>query len=159
MATLKTSGLTEVMKMLEQIGQNTDEIVAKATIAGASVATDEMRKEISNLRTSDQYAGGNGKRYPLKSDIKGLLDSLGFTPVRFNDSIADVNVGFDGYNSSKSKKYPKGHPNRMVANSINKGTSFLIAQPFINRTKRKAQDACIAKMQEELDKEIKKLSK
>lgn len=158
MSNLKTSGLNEVMKMLEKLGQNTDEIVAEATKAGASIATDVMRQEISSLRTSDEYAGGNGKRYPRKSDIKGLLDSLGYTPVRFNDSIADVNVGFDGYNSSKSKKYPKGHPNRMVANAINKGTSFLIAQPFISRTKRKAQSACIDKMQEVLDQEIKTFS-
>ena len=156
---MKTTGIEETMKMLEKVAANTDEVVADVTRAGASVTADEMRSELKSLKTSDKYEGGNGKRYPRAKDVKGLLDSLGYTPVGFNDSVADSNVGFDGYNENKTKKFPNGHPNRMIANSINKGTSFMIAQPFINRTKRKAQAKCIDTMQAMLDKEIKKITK
>ena len=71
----------------------------------------------------------------------------------------DINTGFDGYNSHITKKYPKGHANQMIANAINKGTSFLQAQPFINRTRSKARNAAVEEMQKELDKGIKKLTR
>ena len=159
MAKVKTTGLNETLKMLESIERNTDEILEDVLREGAMIATDEMRSQISKLRTSDEYEGGNGKRYAKKSDVQGLLDSLGFAPVRFNDSVVDSNVGFDGYNNNKTKKYPKGHANRMVANAINRGTSFMIAQPFINRTKKAAEAKCNEVMQKRLDEEIQKLTK
>ena len=159
MAKVKTTGLNETLKMLESIERNTDEILEDVLREGARIATDEMRSQISKLRTSDEYEGGNGKRYAKKSDVQGLLDSLGFAPVRFNNSVVDSNVGFDGYNNNKTKKYPKGHANRMVANAINRGTSFMIAQPFINRTKKAAEAKCNQEMQKKLDEEIQKLTK
>lgn len=151
---VKTTGLNETIKMLEKLSLNTDEIMGDVTIEGAKIATDTMRSEIKNLRTSDKYAGGNGKRYAKKEDVQGLLDSLGYTPTQSKGTIIDSNVGFDGYNSNKTKKYPQGHANRMIANAINKGTSFMIAQPFINRTKKRAQESCINAMQKALDKII-----
>lgn len=159
MPKLKTTGLNETLKMLESIEGNTDEILEDVLREGAMIATDEMREQISNLRTSDEYEGGDGKRYAKKSDVKGLLDSLGFAPVRFNDTVVDSHVGFDGYNNDKTKKYPKGHANQMIANAINKGTSFMIAQPFINRTKKAAEAKVNEIMQKKLDEEIQKLTK
>lgn len=159
MAKVKTTGLNETLKMLESIERNTDEILEDVLREGAMIAADEMRSQISKLRTSDEYEGGNGKRYAKKSDVQGLLDSLGFAPVRFNNTVVDSNVGFDGYNNNKTKKYPKGHANRMVANAINRGTSFMIAQPFINRTKKAAEAKCNQEMQKKLDEEIQKLTK
>ena len=47
----------------------------------------------------------------------------------------------------------------MIANAINKGTSFLIAQPFINRTRNKAKTDAVETMQKELDREIERLTK
>ncbi len=159
MAKVKTTGLNETLKMLESIERNTDEILEDVLREGAMIATDEMRSQISKLRTSDEYEGGNGKRYAKKSDVQGLLDSLGFAPVRFNNSVVDSNIGFDGYNNDRTKKYPKGHANRMIANAINRGTSFMIAQPFINRTKKAAEAKCNEVMQKKLDEEIQKLTK
>lgn len=159
MPKLKTTGLNETLKMLESIEGNTDEILEDVLREGAMIATDEMREQISKLRTSDEYEGGDGKRFAKKSDVKGLLDSLGFAPVRFKDTVVDSNVGFDGYNNDKTKKYPKGHANQMIANAINKGTSFMIAQPFINRTKKAAEAKVNEVMQKKLDEEIQKLTK
>ena len=159
MAKLKTSGINETIKMLEALGKNTDDIFSDALKKGAGVATDSMRLEVKSLKTSDEYEGGNGKRYAKPADVKGLLDSLGFTPVKSQGTILNVNVGWDGYNSDKTKKYPNGHANRMIANAINKGTSFMIAQPFINKAKRKAESKCIDAIESELTKELKKISK
>ena len=159
MAKVKTTGLTETMKMFEQLTVATDDIVKEVVKEGSAVTTDTMRAEIKALKTSDKYAPKKGKRYAMPDDVKGLLDSLGYTPVDEKGTIFNANVGFDGYNSHKTKKYPNGHSNRMIANAINKGTSFMYEQPFINRTKKKAQDKCVATMQKELDKAIEKIAK
>lgn len=158
MAKVKTTGLTELLKELESLNANTDEILEQVTLEGASVTTDVMRSEIKSLKTSNEYEG-DGKRYANPKDVKGLLDSLGFTPTQTKGSKIDSNVGFDGYNSNKTKKYPNGHANRMIANAINKGTSFMYAQPFINRTKKLAEQKCIESMQAVLDKAVKQIIK
>lgn len=159
MPKVTVKGLNETIKMLERIESNTDEIIEEALKKGGGKVADIMRSEIGNLRTSDEYSRGDGKRYPMRSDIQGLLDSLGYTPVQLNGSIFDINTGFDGYNSNKTAKYPQGHANQMIANSINKGTSFLVAQPFINRTRTKARNEAIDEIQKELDLGLKKITK
>lgn len=159
MAKVKTTGLTELLSELERLNANTDEILEDVVIAGASVTTDTMRAEIKKLKTTDEYGVKKKMRYANPKDVKGLLDSLGYAPTQTRVSKINSNVGFDGYNSNKTKNYPNGHANRMIANAINKGTSFMHAQPFINRTRRKANDKCIDEMQKELDREIKKFIK
>lgn len=159
MAKVKTTGLTELLKELEKLEANTDEILDEVTLEGAGVVADVMRAQIRSLKTSDEYEGGNGKRYAKPEDIKGLLDSLGYTPTQFKGTKIDSNVGFDGYNSNKTAKYPNGHANRMIANAINKGTSFMIAQPFISRSKRQAEKEAIDQMEKSLDEAVKKYVK
>jgi HK97 gp10 family phage protein len=159
MANLKTTGLNETIKMLEKIEDDTDYIIEEALKESGGVVCDVCRKEISSLRTSDQYEGGNGKRFAKPSDIKGLLDSLGYSPVQLNGTVFDIKCGWGGYNKNKTKKYPNGHANKMIANAINAGTSFQIAQPFINRTAKKSKEEAIQKIQEVFDKAIKNLTK
>lgn len=159
MAKVKTTGLNETIKMLEKIEGDTDYIIEEALKKSGGVVCDVCRQEISSLRTTDQYEGGNGKRFARPSDIKGLLDSLGYSPVQLNGTVFDIQCGWGGYNKNITKKYPKGHANKMIANAINAGTSFQIAQPFINRTARKSKEGAIQKIQEVFDKEIQKLTK
>lgn len=159
MPKVTVKGLTETVKMLEKIEKDTDEILEETLKKGGGIVTDTMRSELNALKTSNEYAGGDGKRYASPAEKQGLLDSLGYTPVKMNGSKFDINTGFDGYNSNVTKKYPKGKANQMIANAINKGTSFLIAQPFINRTRNKAKTDAVETMQKELDREIERLTK
>ena len=160
MAKVKTEGLTELLKELEKLEGDTDEILEEVTLEGAGVVTDVMRKEIQSLKTTDEYEGDKRKkRYAKPEDVKGLYESLGYTPIQFKGTKIDSNVGFDGYNSNRTKKYPNGHANRMIANAINKGTSFMVAQPFINRSKRQSEKKCIELMQAKLDQAVKKIVK
>lgn len=159
MPKVTVKGLTETVKMLEKIEKDTDSILEEALTEGGGIVTDTMRAELNQLKTSDEFQTGNGKRYCRPEEKKGLLDSLGYTPVRMKGTVFDINTGFDGYNSNVTKKYPKGHANQMIANAINKGTSFMIAQPFINRTRNKAKTDAVEEMQEKLDKEIERLTR
>lgn len=158
MPKVTVKGLTETVKMLEQIEKDTDDILEESLKKGGGIVTDIMRSELNQLKTSD-VSHAEGMRYARPEEKKGLLDALGYTPVKMDGSKFDINTGFDGYNDHVTKKYPKGHANQMIANAINKGTSFIVAQPFINRTRNKAKTQAVEAMQEELDKEIKRLTK
>ena len=157
---LDTSGLQQTMDMFDKLDNASPQMLDDAVKAGINVVADEMRSQISILKTSDNFEGYEGKHYPSKKDVQGLLDSMGYTKTQTKSGgIMDAKVGFDGYNDVKTKKYPKGHANQMIANSINKGTSFLTAQPFFNRTKNKSQQSAIDEMQKSLDKSIKSVVK
>lgn len=155
-----TSGLSQTIDFFEKLDKGSPEVLEAALKAGINIVADEMRAQITVLKTSDNYEGGNGKHYPSKKDVQGLLDSMGYTGTKTQaGGVMDVKVGFDGYNDHITKKYPKGHANQMIANSINKGTSFLIAQPMFNRTKNKSQQQAIDAMQKSIDESIRALEK
>lgn len=164
MAGITTKGLTETMKMLEKLDRNTDKIIEDALKEGIGIVTDEVRKQIKGLKTGreekkDWKEKDDGTSYPSKKAVQGLLDSLGYTPIKMNGTKFDVKAGFDGYNNVITKRYPRGHSNKMMANKIDKGTSFMPAQPFLNRAKKQAQKACHEAIEKKIDQEIKKINK
>lgn len=84
--------------------------------------------------------------YPLQK--QGLQDSLGIARMKATPSGLDVKLGFDGYNDIKTKKYPKGQPNMMIARSVNIGTTWLRPTYFMDRTVT-ANEAKVNKVIEE----------
>ena len=113
------------------------------------VVADKMRAETEALKTSKQYKTKE-KRYCTENEKKGLVESFGVTPIGSRNYIYDAKAGFDGYN-----EHIKSKPaNPMIANFVNRGTSYMRAQPFINRTKRAAETQAYQAMQDELNKVI-----
>jgi hypothetical protein len=69
-----------------------------------------------------------------------------------NGGYWNVKVGFDGYNEHRTEKYPNGHPNSMIARSIEGGTSFLKPMPFVApalKAKRKEAEEAMAEAVED----------
>ena len=66
----------------------------------------------------------------------------------------NVKLGFDGYNSVKTKKYPKGQPNALIARVTESGSSYRTKTPFIRpavrATKKAAEQAGQAKIDERI---------
>lgn len=55
--------------------------------------------------------------------------------------MLNVKLGFDGYNGMKTKKYPKGQPNVLLARSIESGSSIAKKRPFVAPAVRKTKKA------------------
>lgn len=143
------SGIYDLVKELEKYTQNTDEHMRMVVYKGMEVVADKMRSEVEGLKTSKQYKT-KGKRYCTENEKKGLIESFGVTPIGARNYVYDANAGFDGYN-----EHIKSEPaNPMIANFVNRGTSYMRAQPFINRTKRTAETQALQAMQDELNKVI-----
>ena len=71
----------------------------------------------------------------------------------------NVLIGFDGYNGIRTKKYPGGQPNQLIARSVERGTSFRRAYPFIKKTVRSSKAAAQKKMLETYEEEVNKITK
>ena len=155
---ITTFGIDDLVAELQRIENSTDDIMRSVVKDGVNVVADTMKAQLRALKTTkdDKYVGKTSKRYATKNEKEGLIESMGYTHIDLRDDVYNAKVGFDGYNNTKTKKYPKGQPNPMIANFIDRGTSYMIAQPFITKTKNLAKANALDKMQQALDREITK---
>lgn len=138
-----------------------DQVCGRAIYAGAAVAADAVRDEIKSLPTDNRFVkGGDKLTGPGERQKQGLLDSLGVTPMSDDGKgFLNVKIGFDGYNKIKTKRWPKGQPNQMVARAIERGTSFMMQNPFMKRAVSKSKKRALAAMEKTASREIEKIMK
>ena len=149
--------------MLAKLGLNTEKIIGKAVYAGAGVIADAVRQSVNSLPIVSSKESFGTPSKPISgvttSQKKGLLDGLGISKMRTENGYYHVKVGFNGYNRTKTKKYPSGQPNILIARSVENGTSFRVKQPFVSPAVRRAKKTAEQKMKEVLDEEINRLEK
>lgn len=160
MAKITFSGLDTYMEQLERLGQNSENAAKMALYEGARIAADEMRESIQRLPTQEEWGSKTEPAKGIKKVQKqGLLDGFGISPMQNEDGCINVKIGFHGYNAFKTKQYPNGQPNAMIARSVESGTSFQRKTPFVARAVRKTKQRAEAKMKEIFENEIEKIMK
>ena len=168
---MEMKGVDEYIATLKRISDNSEAILNKALYEGAGVMAEELKTQIEALPTvKDEYnlvvysnekrGVKEGAKYKLsETQKKGLLDSLGIAPFNVKNGVVDTHIGFDGYNDIKTKKYPKGQPNQLIAQVIESGSSFFTKKPFIRKAARVGKAKTEETMIEVIDKEINRLNK
>lgn len=160
MATIKIDGLEGYEKKLEQLNVNVTGILKRGVYEGADVVADAVRASISSLPTVSNKAkmaayGAKEATNLSEEQKRGLLNGLDLSQMRNNDGVVSTKLGFGGYNTVKTKKYPKGQPNRMIAAAVESGTSASRKQPFfrpaVNKTKSQATAAMSARVTEDIN--------
>lgn len=162
MATIRFSKLKDYELMLSRLESGSEEIAGKAIYAGAKIIADQVKENLNQLNTSTQQIAMISAReekptYITDTAKDALINSFGITPMQKDaDGMYNVKLGFDGYNSIKTKKYPKGQPNQLIARACESGSTAMIKQPFMRDAINKSKRAAVNKMAEVLDAEIKK---
>jgi hypothetical protein len=151
MARIKVQGLDDYAKRLEQLGsvRSTNRVIKSAIYDGAAVVADAMKDEASTIPVVPENAHGDPAHQlngATAAQIRGLQEGLGVARMLSDGNGWNTKVSFDGYNSTKTAKYPGGQPNAMIAASIEAGTSFRRKNPFITRAIRKAKASAEAAM-------------
>lgn len=161
MASFQFKGLEKYEQMLSSLSSGSRRIAGKAVYAGAKIIADQMRKEIESLKVSkSSYATpGHPSKAINPAQQKGLLDGLGIASIQEDNGYIHVKVGFDGYNSLVTRAHPKGQPNAEVARSLQKGTSYMIQQPFVTRAVKKSRNPAEKEMAKIIEAEIEALTK
>lgn len=164
MAKIEVKGIDDYISMLNRVSKNTEEILNKALYEGAGVMTNEIKNNIEALPavTEDYnlnaYKKGEKSKLSIKQK-KGLLNSLGIAPFGVKNWVVDTHIGFDGYNDIKTKKYPKGQPNAMIARTVESGSSYFKKTPFIRKAIKSGKGKTEEAMAKVIENEINKLKK
>lgn len=155
MASWKFEGLDEYLIQLEKLSQRADETIGEAIYEGAAVVAKACANAIDELPVNNQFNSGG-----ITSVQKaGLKEGFGISHAQTDKDYRHVKLGFDGYNGQKTKKYPNGQPNSVIARSINSGSSYRKKNPFMDRATRSAKASCESTMQKVIEKEISKIMK
>lgn len=136
MAKYQFKGLEEYARYLQRIGANTPEICGSAVYAMADIVADKVRENIGLLPTVTEAEALAAYKHKKKVGLtnaqkKGLEEGFGISPMQNDDGYYNVKLGFDGYNKVKTRKYPKGQPNALIARATESGSSVREKTPFI----------------------------
>lgn len=149
MATMRFDGLQEYLEKLQRVEKNTPEVIGKVVYEMAGIVADEVKANIEALPVSPDAealkAYGEKSKAPITvSEKKGLEKGFGISPMLNERGYYHVKLGFDGYNETKTKKYPQGQPNVMIARSIESGSSVRDKHPFVrpavNAARKRAEE-------------------
>ena len=164
MAKFTVDGLDEYINCLNQIQACSSEIWGKSIYAGAKIVADAIRANLEDLPAAEDLIGviayvRKGRAPLTETPKQGLLDGLGISKMETSMGYYHVKIGFDGYNQIKTKAYPKGQPNIMVARAVENGSSISKRRPFIKPAIRDTREAMEQEMADVINEEIEKLMK
>lgn len=157
MATFQFEGVDDYIAQLQRLYGDTEEMIGRAIYEGAAVVMRSVVDAIDGIHTDDHYGTQDYmKTGPTTYQKEGLLRSVGIASLRQDGTFWNVKIGFDGYNGIKTKTWPKGQPNAMIARSVESGTSFMAKQPFMRKAENSSRVKCEQAMAKEIDKELTK---
>lgn len=142
MATISFPGMDAYLKSFDKIASEVPRIESQALFDGAGLLADAVGQEIDGLTELNQIQ---------RRDLRKGMGIAGFWS---EDGATVTKIGFEGYNSIKTRRWPNGQPNAMIARSLIRGTSWMRANRFTARAAKKDREACIRAMQERVDREF-----
>lgn len=161
MAKITFRGLDEYIRAIEKLGADSETMIERSIYPGAAVIADAVKAGINSLNTREdgvRYGGGHKAPGPTAQEKHDLAESFGLAPMRNDAGYINTKAGFGGYGSHKTKSFPRGVPNALVARSCESGTSWMNKQPFMRKavtsSRKKAETEIIKAFDEETKKRM-----
>ena len=162
MATIQFKKGDEYLMKISQLEALTkDELIGGALYGAAGIVADEIRAQLDKVPTDERYGTtSEPTNGPKKGQVKGLETSLGIAKMQDDGTgYINVKIGWNGYNQIKTKQWPNGQPNQMVARSIERGTSYMTANAFVKRAVAASKKRAIEFMKHAVDQKIEETMK
>lgn len=146
-----TVGLDEVMAMLNKLDENTEAIAKRALYIGAKVVADAYTAAVNSIRTSARrWHREPGGRLPTREEKDAL--HIGISRFRGDTTEVDTIIGVaEGYTTVGGRQ----KATKLIARSINSGTSFMQKQPVFRKasstSRRAGQEAVVAEAERLID--------
>lgn len=163
MATIEFTGIDEYAAKLRALGKAGTSICRAAVYDGAAVLADAVRQKIESLPTIEPKEAVIAwwNEIPVRGITQeqkdGLLDGLHVQRIRDENGFICTEVGFAGYNSVETRKFPGGQPNALIARSMESGSSARDKQPFIRPTVNQVRGAAETAMEIKINDMISKI--
>lgn len=138
-----------------------EEVCGPAIHDAAGLVADEIRQELSSVPTDEEFGTPENPVKGIKAAQKqALLECEGITTMQEDSSgFLNVKIGFDGYNDIKTKRWPNGQPNQLIARSLESGTTWMTKTPFVKRAVAKSRKKALEIMEKKVDEGIEKIMK
>ena len=139
--TISTEGIGELSALLARLGDKAQDVASGALFEGAGVVADAYTAAINSIQTAPfKYARKGEKRLPSPEEKAALLGKSGI--AKFNKTGEEVNTligisGAAGY--ADVAEHTKAV--RLIARSINSGTSFMNKQPVFRKAASQSSGA------------------
>lgn len=149
---ISTNGTAELEEMLNRLGESAYKVGKAALYEGAKVVADSYTAAVKSIAVSARrWHNEPGGRLPTREE----RDSLGIGIAKFQENGLDevsTIVGVpDGYTTVNGRQ----KATKLIARSINSGTSFMKKQPVFRRaattSRAPAQEAMIRKADEMIE--------
>lgn len=157
---MEITGFKDLEMQLSKIGDL--DFAKEVAEAGAKPLADAIRKSIENLPEDEFRFLQPGEKFDgvPKNQKKDLLDSLGVSPADVDHGgNTNIKVGFDGYGTYKTARYPQGLPNALLMRAIESGSSVRKKRPTIRPTVNKVRSETTEAMQLKYDERIHSIKK
>lgn len=156
MAKITMEGLDEYTKALSRLQTGVkDKVIGPAIYQGAEIVADRVRAEIQSLPVDGGHGTpANPLMGPNQIQKDALLASFGISRMQEDDGVYNVKLGFEGYNPIRTRRWPNGQPNAMIARAIERGTSFLQKNPFMKRATGSSKIHALEAMKKSVERDI-----
>ena len=154
MAKMTLKGFEEYERALSRMKASyQDDVIGACVYAGANVVANAVKNSIREL---PEVNGFGTEKHPLPGGVnaiqkKGLLDGFGISKMQNDNGYRNVKLGFDGWNDIRTKKFPNGQPNQLVARGCESGTSWKQKKPFVRPAVNKSRGKCVEVMKSTCD--------
>lgn len=165
MAEFTNEGMQEFIDLCIFTDRQLERVIGRSIYPGGKLVANAVKKAIEGIHTDDhlfKFAAEHDRMRagPTKREKAWIAKSFGIAEIRRNVHGWNVKLGFDGYSDIRTTnpRIKMGVlPNALIARSVNSGTSFMAAQPFMDITVRQNTKACEKVIEEQFDKEIAKI--
>lgn len=163
MAKIEFKGIDEYVKVLAKLEHGGKGIIKAAVYEGADEVADAIRANVSSLPVISTHEAIVNWRQDVPNDgitaeqKQGLLDGFGLSPMKEEGGFIFTKAGFTGYNGVKTKAYPNGQPNPLIARSLESGSSARKKHPFVRPAVNKSKAAAVQRMGAKLDEMLTKV--
>lgn len=153
-------GIDKYINKLSNLEFQGHEVIGRCVYEGAGIVADAMRRELQAIPVTVKHGTEADKIDGCTPAQKaGLLEGFGISHMQDDGGYYHVKLGFQGYNNQRTKAYPGGQPNSVIARSIDSGTSFRKARHFVNRAVNATKSQAEKAMAEQFDKEVEQIMK
>lgn len=158
MAIVKVEGIDELLLFCQIAQSKADRHIGRAIYPAAGYVMQEVVKHMNNIVTDDSPFWLRPYRLgPTKKQKEWMIKSAGIAKLKHKRTVIDVKIGFDGYMPIKSTTSKNGlQPVALIARSVNKGTSFMAAQPFMDLAIQTSEKQAVEIMDKALNEELEK---
>ena len=163
MAKMTVTGLDQYLSNLKQLSNEAEHINKGALGEGARVAADAIGNAIGAMPVrpdKPSAAEHDHKLYGVTANELAQIQS-NFGIARFKNTGGGWNtsVGFHGYVNTPSRKFGDQVPTGMLVQCVEYGTDFRRPTRTLSRAIKSVKSSIPGKMQEYIDKQVKKIMK